>query len=88
MYKAIGRSIINYAAPVWSPYLLGHQLGCTYLESKLLDTNYSNIQYAQNEVCLQMSYNVPYRPPALWGQNAEDKGTLRATDGKKMSKTR
>ena len=34
-YKAVGRSIINYAAPVWS--------------SNLCDTNYINIQYTQNE---------------------------------------
>ena len=32
-YKAVGRSIINYAAPVWN----------------LCDTNYRNIQYTQNE---------------------------------------
>ena len=34
-YKVVGRSIINYAAPVWSP--------------NLHDTNYRNIQYTQNE---------------------------------------
>ena len=34
-YKAVGRSIINYAAPVWS--------------TNLRDTNYINIQYTQNE---------------------------------------
>ena len=34
-YKAVGRSIINYAAPVWS--------------TNLRDTNYRNIQYIQNE---------------------------------------
>ena len=34
-YKAVGRSIINYAAPVWS--------------TNLRDTNYKNIQYTQNE---------------------------------------
>ena len=34
-YKAIGRSIINYAAPVWSP--------------NLHDINYRKIQYTQNE---------------------------------------
>ena len=34
-YKAVGGSIINYAAPVWSP--------------NLHDTNYSKIQYTQNE---------------------------------------
>ena len=34
-YKAVGRSIINYAAPVWS--------------TNLSDTNYRNIQYTQNE---------------------------------------
>ena len=34
-YKAVGRSIINYAAPVWS--------------TNLCDTNYRNIPYTQNE---------------------------------------
>ena len=34
-YKAVGRSIINYAAPVWS--------------TNLRDTNYRNIQYTQYE---------------------------------------
>ena len=34
-YKAFGRSIINYAAPVWSP--------------NLHDTNYRKILYTQNE---------------------------------------
>ena len=34
-YKSVGRSIINYAAPVWSP--------------NLHDTNYWKIQYTQNE---------------------------------------
>ena len=34
-YKAVGRSIINYVAPVWS--------------TNLRDTNYRNIQYTQNE---------------------------------------
>ena len=34
-HKAVGRSIINYAAPVWSP--------------NLHDTNYRKIQYTQNE---------------------------------------
>ena len=34
-YKAVGGSIINYAAPVWS--------------TNLRDTNYGNIQYTQNE---------------------------------------
>ena len=34
-YKAVGRSIINYAAPVWSP--------------NLHDTNYIKIQYTQHE---------------------------------------
>ena len=34
-YKAVGRSIINYAAPVWS--------------TNLRDTNYRNIQYTHNE---------------------------------------
>ena len=39
-YKAVGRSIINYAAPVWIP--------------NLHDTNYRIIQYIQNEA-LRMS---------------------------------
>ena len=34
-YKAVGRSIINYAVPVWSP--------------NLHDTNYRKIQYTKNE---------------------------------------
>ena len=34
-YKAVGRSIINHAAPVWGP--------------NLHDTNYRKIQYTQNE---------------------------------------
>ena len=34
-YKAVGRSIINYATPVWS--------------TNLRDTNYRNIQCTQNE---------------------------------------
>ena len=34
-YKAVGRSIINYAAPFWSP--------------NLHDTDYRKIQYTQNE---------------------------------------
>ena len=34
-YKAVVKSIINYAAPVWSP--------------NLHDTNYRKIQYTQNE---------------------------------------
>ena len=34
-YKAVGRSIINYAAPVWS--------------TNIRDTNYRNSQYTQNE---------------------------------------
>ena len=37
-YKAVERSIIKYAEPVWSP--------------NLRDINYSNIQYAQNEALL------------------------------------
>ena len=34
-FKAVGRSIINYAEPVWS--------------TNLRDTSYRNIQYTQNE---------------------------------------
>ena len=46
-YKAVERSIINYAAPVWS--------------TNLRDTNYRNVQYTQNEAlriatgCYKMS---------------------------------
>ena len=40
-YKAVGRSIINYAAPVWSP--------------NLHDTNYIKIQYTQNESLLRIA---------------------------------
>ena len=46
-YKAMGKSIINYAAPVWSP--------------KLRETNNGSIIYAQNEAlrittgCYKMS---------------------------------
>ena len=46
-YKAVGRSIINYAAPVWSP--------------NPHDTNYRKIKYTQNETlriatgCYKMS---------------------------------
>ena len=36
-YKAVVRSIINYAAPVWT---------------NLCDTNYKNIQYTQNEALM------------------------------------
>ena len=50
-YKAVGRSIINYAAPVWS--------------TNLRDTNYRNIQYTQNEAmrinCHKMSSVVVVR---------------------------
>ena len=35
-YKAVGKSIVNYAAPIWSTHLC--------------DTNYRNIRYTQNEV--------------------------------------
>ena len=34
-YKAVGRSIISYAAPIWS--------------TNIRDTNYRNIQYTQNK---------------------------------------
>ena len=66
-YKAVGRSIINYAAPVWS--------------TNLRDTNYRNIQYTQNEA-LRIStgcQNVQCRSPARRSKHAESKGTLRAT---------
>ena len=55
-YKAVGRSIINYAAPVWSP--------------NLNDTNYRKIQYTQNEA-LRMSQDVQYRSPTHGSRNAE-----------------
>ena len=35
IYKVVGRSIINYAAPVWG--------------TNICDSNYRNIQYTQNE---------------------------------------
>ena len=62
-YKAVGRSIINYAAPVWSP--------------NLHDTNYRKIQYTQNEAlriatgCHKMSQDVQYRSPTHGSRNAE-----------------
>ena len=62
-YKAVGRSIINYAAPIWS--------------TNLCDTNYRNIQYTQamriSTGCHKMS-SVDYLHV-----EAEGKGTLRAT---------
>ena len=67
-YKAVGRSIINYAAPVWS--------------TNLHDTNYRNIQYTQNEAlristgCHKMS-SVDHLHAE--SKHAESKGTLRAT---------
>ena len=64
-YKAVGRSIINYAAPVWS--------------TNIHDTNYRNIQYTQNEDFHRMSQNVQCRSPARRSKHAESKGTLRAT---------
>ena len=63
-YKAVGRSIINYAAPVWS--------------TNLCNTNYRNMQYTQNEA-LRMSQNVQCQSPARRSKHAESKGTLRAT---------
>ena len=51
-YKAVGRSIIYYATPVWS--------------TNLHDTNYRNIQYTKNEAlriatgCHQMSSVTTY----------------------------
>ena len=50
-YKAVGRSIINSAAPVWS--------------TNLRDTNYRNIQYTQRGSgdCHWLSQDVRYRPP-------------------------
>ena len=64
-YKAVGRSVINYAAPVWS--------------KNLRDINYRNIQYTQNEAlriatgCHKMS-SVDHLHV-----EAESKGTLGAT---------
>ena len=45
-YKAVGRSIINYAAPVWS--------------TNLRDTNYRNIQYKQNTVPQDVQSSVDH----------------------------
>ena len=66
-YTAVGRSIINYAARVWS--------------TNLRDTNYRNIQYTQNETedVHRMSQNVKCRSPARRSKHAESKGTRRAT---------
>ena len=55
-YKAVGRSIINYAAPVWSP--------------NLHDTNYRKIQYTQNDR-YGTSQDVQYRSPTHGSRNAE-----------------
>ena len=62
--KTVGRSIINYAAPVWS--------------TNIRDTNDRNIQYTQNEA-LRMSQDVQCRSPTRRSKCAESKGTLRAT---------
>ena len=65
-YKAVGRSIINYAAPVWS--------------TNLRDTNYRNIQYTQNEALrISTGCHKKCRSPARRSKHAESKGTLRAT---------
>ena len=59
-YKAVGRSIINYAAPVWS--------------QNLHDTNYRKIQYTQNEALRDrhwMSQDVQYRSPTHRSRDAE-----------------
>ena len=67
-YKAVGRSIINYAAPVWSP--------------NLHDTNYRKIQYTQNEAlkiatgCHKMSSVDHLHTEA---EMLKVRGTLRAT---------
>ena len=37
-YRVVGRSITNYAAPVWS--------------TNIRDTNYRNMQYTQNEALM------------------------------------
>ena len=47
-YKAVGRSIINYAAPVWS--------------TNLRDTNYRNIQYTQNEALRISTHTASFCP--------------------------
>ena len=58
-YKAVGRSIINYAAPVWSP--------------NLHDTNYRKIQYTErgSEDRYWMSQDVQYRSPTPRSRNGE-----------------
>ena len=64
-YKAVGRSIINYAEQVWS--------------TNIRDTNYRNIKYTKNAAlrisigCDKMS-SVDRR-----SKHTESKGTLRAT---------
>ena len=60
-YKAVGRSIINYAAPVWSP--------------NLHDTNYKkNPIHTErgSEDRYRMSQDVQYRPPTHGSRNAEN----------------
>ena len=62
-YNAVGRSIINYAAPVWS--------------TNLRDTNYRNIQYTQNEA-LRIASGC-HKMSSVDHLHIEGKGTLRAT---------
>ena len=58
-YKAVGRSIINYTAPVWSP--------------NLHDTNYRNPIHTErgSEDHYWMLQDVQYRPPTHRSRNAE-----------------
>ena len=69
-YKAVGRSIINYAAPAWSP--------------NLHNTNYRKIQYTQNEAlriatgCHKMSSIDPLHTEADMLKVKEDSELLSA----------
>ena len=62
-YKAVGRSIINYAAPVWS--------------TNLRDTNYRSIQYNNNNNCLKsniqcIEIRVQWTVPIYTERGSED----------------
>ena len=64
-YKAVGRSIINYAPAGWS--------------TNLRDTNYRNIQYTQNEALRIATGCHKMASVDQLHIEAEGKGTLRAT---------
>ena len=79
-YKAVGRSIINYAAPVWN--------------TNLCDTNYRNIQNTQNEAlristgCHKMSIVNHLHAEANMLKVWEHSELLSAQDFKYMSGNR